>query len=128
MDLKVRTTHTVTTDDLELFCDPPLSFEAVGRVGPKLHNDLLTWSQAGYPAEQAPGLAAQLFLSVSQDGQSYPLNSPAAATELQNQVGDEFIRNLIEAFWDFEYRFFKQKRLASGNSGPRSNAGANPAG
>lgn len=113
MDLKVRTTHAITTADLEIYCDPPLEFEAVGRISGQMHNELLAWSQAGYPAEQTPALAARLFLSVTQDGVRYPLNTPEAAAELRAATGDEFMRNLVEAFWDFEYRFFKQKRPAS---------------
>src|SRR3990170_7983871 len=111
LNLSVRTTMQVTTDDLELYADPPLTFEAIGRVNDTLHRELAAWASAGYPAEQSVRFIPRLFLSVAQNWQSYPLTTADDAQALRATVGDEFLANLVEAFWDYEYNYFKKKRL-----------------
>jgi hypothetical protein len=116
LKLKVKTTHTVTTDELEMVCDPPLTFEAVGNIGPHLWGELRDWSKGEYPMEEIVDFIPKLFVSVSQNGDTYPLTTPAQAKALKESVGDEFIADLIESYWNYEFTFFKKKRAASANS------------
>ena len=113
LNLAIKTTMVVSTDDLEVFSDPPLTFEAIGRINDTLHRELAAWANAGYPADQTARFIPRLFLSVAQNGQSYPLATPDDAQALREAVGDEWLANLVESFWDYEYNYFKKKRLAS---------------
>lgn len=116
-NLKIQTTETITTDDLEIFVgELPLIFEAVGNIPGPLQDDLLTWSRADYPLPQTLQLVPRLFLSVSQNGDTYPLTSQAEAEALRAAVGEELLRDIVEGYWNYRYRFFKRKRLASANS------------
>ena len=123
LNLTVKTTHVVTTDDLEIFCDPPLTFEAIGRINDKLHNELRAWANKNHPIGQTVKFVPQLFLNVSQNGNTYPLATDADAEALRGAVGDDFLHNLVESFWDYDFLFFRQKRLASANSLQTSAAG-----
>lgn len=116
MKLKVNTTHTVTTEDLEIFCDPPLTFEAVGNIGPHLWGQLRDWHKGNYPPEDVVGFIPKLFVSVSQNGDTYPLTTPEDAKALEDAVGNEFLSDLVESYWNYEFDFFKKKRAASANS------------
>lgn len=115
MKLKVKTTRTLTTDELEVYCEPVLTFEAVGNVDPQTHDALKTWAQAKYPADQAVNFVPKLFLSVAENGTSYPLNTEGAARELQAVVGDAFLAELVENFWNYDYFYFQKKQAASAN-------------
>jgi len=121
--LKVKTSLTVTTDELEVFCDPPLTFEAVGNIDPNLWSQLKAWSEKNYPLEQAVNFVPKLFVSVSQNGKAYPLTTEAAAEELRQAVGDPFLCDLIENYWNYEFNYFKKKRLVSASSSPASATG-----
>ncbi len=123
LSLTVETTMVVSTDDLELYASPTLVFRTVGRVNDTLHRELAAWASAGYPAEQTARFIPRLFLSVSQNGQTYPLTTPDDAQALREAVGDEFLANLVESFWDYEFNYFKKKRLASANLSPQSTTG-----
>lgn len=128
MKLNIATTQTISTDDLEIYCgDTPLIFEAVGNINGALHSDLLAWSQADRPPTQTVALVPRLFLSVAQNGDTYPLTGPAEAEGLRQAVGDELLADIVEEFWNYRYRFFKRKRIASVNSPPASENGSNPA-
>lgn len=116
MLLKAKTTRIVTTDDLELYCDPPLVFEASGRINDKLTAELKEWYQNGYDPQITLKFIPQLFLSVSQNGETFPIRSQADAEALREALGDGFLLDLVEAFWDYDYRFFTQRRAASANS------------
>ncbi len=120
MKLNIQTHHTITTNDLELFCDPPLTFEAVGRIADQTHNALLEWAKNDYPEEKTLEFLPHLFVSVSQNGETYPLNNDGAAREFREAVGLTFVQDLIEAFWNYEFYYFKKKRLASINSSTAS--------
>lgn len=122
--LAIQPTQTITSDDLEIFVgDLPLVFEAIGNIGGSLQNDLLAWSQADYPAAQTAGFIPRLFLSVSQNGDKYPLTGQAEAEALRQAVGDDLLKDLVESYWNYRYRYFKKKRLGSGNSSPASDTG-----
>lgn len=125
-NLSIQTTMTLTTDDLEIYADPPLSFEAIGRVNDTLHRELAAWVSAGYPADQTARFISRLFLSVAQNGQSYPLSTADDAQALRAAVGDEFLANLVESFWDYEFNYFKKKRLASMNLSAGPSNGSEP--
>jgi hypothetical protein len=116
LKLKVKTTHKVTTEELEIFCDPPLTFEAVGNIGPQLWDELRDWSNERYPPEKAVDFVPKLFVSVSQNGDTYPLATPEQAKALEDAVGGEFLSDLVENYWGYEFSFFKKKRAASANS------------
>jgi len=123
MKLNVKTTFTVNTDQLEIYCDPPLAFEAIGRIDDKTHRELVEWSKADYPAGQTLAFIPRLFLSVSQSGKSYPLSGEADAQALREATGDAFLVNLIEGFWNYEFRFFQRKLAASESSSTAQGAG-----
>src|SRR3990172_8868536 len=122
LNLSVKTTHVVTTDDLEIFCDPPLTFEAISRINDKLHNELRAWANKNHPIDQTVKLVPRLFFSVSQDGTAYPLATDADAQALREAVGDDFLHDIVEAFWDYDYLFFRRKRLVSPSPSPASPA------
>ena len=123
LNLSVKTTHTISTDDLEIYADPPLVFEAVGRINDKLHNDLRAWSNKNHPIDQTVKFVPRLFLSVSQNGDTYPLTTDADAQALREAVGDDFLHDLVESFWDYDYLFFRRKQLVSASSSPASATG-----
>lgn len=115
--LNIQTTEKVTTDDLEIFVgDLPLIFEAIGNITGDLQSDLLAWSQADYSVNQAIQLVPRLFKSVSQNGDTYPLTGQAEAEALHQAVGDDLLKELVEGYWNYRYRFFKRKRRASASS------------
>ena len=118
LKLKIQTTRTVTTDDLRLYCDPPLTFGAVGHIPTTVNNALLDWADKGYDSTRAVEFVPRLFSSVAQNGTSYPLASKEDAAALREAVGDVFLRDLVEGFWNYDYRFFHLKRLVSENSLP----------
>ena len=124
MLLNVKTKRIITTDDLRLYCDPALTFEAVGHIPGPAHNALLEWSEAGYPADKIEALVPQLFTSVSENGTSYPISTPADAAELRQALGDTFMRDLIEGFWNYDWRFFRQRKNASANSSETLDTGS----
>ena len=127
MKLSVRTTHTVTTDDIDVYCDPPLIFEAVGNIDPQTQTRLADWHKANYPPEQAVAFIPKLFISVSQNGEVYPLTTEADAQALREAVGDTFLSDLVERFWTYELNFFKKKRNGSVNLLSASENGTPPA-
>lgn len=128
MKLHIQTTQIVTTDDLEIYCgDLPLIFEAVGNISSGLHSDLLEWSQAERPAAGTVALVPRLFMSVSQNGDKYPLTGSAEAEAFREAVGDELLADIVEEFWNYRYRFFRRKRNGSANLPPASENGSNPA-
>jgi hypothetical protein len=123
LNLSIRTTMTVTTDDLEIYADPTLTFTSVGRVNDKLHRELAAWSTAGYPAQQTVEFIPRLFMSMSINGDTHPLATGDDVQELRQAVGDEFLANLVESFWDYEYNYFKKKRSVSVSLSPESGTG-----
>ena len=123
LNLSIKTTIVVTTDDLEIYADPPLTFEAIGRVNDTIHRELAAWATAGYPAEQTARFIPRLFMSVAQNGTSYPLTTAEEAQALRDAVGDEFLANLVESFWDYEYKYFQKKELASVSLSPELGTG-----
>lgn len=128
LNLTIKTTQTITTDDLEIFVgDAPLTFEAIGNISNSLHTDLLTWSRAGYPADQAAGFIPRLFVSVSQNGEKYDLTGQAAAVAFQEAVGDDLLKDIIEGYWDYRYRFFRKRQAGSVSLPPASENGTPPA-
>lgn len=128
MKLAIQTTQTVSTDDLEIYVGgAPLVFEAVGNIPGALHSDLLAWSQAERPPAQSVALVPRLFLNVAQNGETYPLTGPVEAEALRQALGDELLADIIEEFWNYRYRFFKRKRLASASLTPASENGTAPA-
>lgn len=123
MNLKAKTIRVVTTDDLELYCNPPLTFEASGRINDKLTAELQQWFKTGYDPAKTVEFIPQLFMSVSQNGDAYPLTTQADAEALREALGEGFLLDLVEAFWDYDYRFFARKRLVSANSSTAQGAG-----
>ena len=113
MKLKVKTTHVVTTDDLEMFCDPPLTFEAIGNIDPHTREGLRVWYQNKYPTEQSLEFVPKIFLSVAQNGTAYPLVTDEDAKALQDALGDKFISHLVRAYWNYEAGYFEKKETAS---------------
>jgi hypothetical protein len=123
MKLKVRTTHTLTTDDLEMFCDPPLTFEAVGSIDPRTSRDLSTWHSSKFPEGQAVDFVPKLFLSVAQNGTSYPLTTVEDARALQEAVGEKFVSRLVLSYWNYQATYFEKKQAASVSLSPESGTG-----
>jgi len=129
MKLTVRTTHTLTTNDLRVFCDPPLTFEAVGSIDPRTRIELSAWHDSDYPSGQAVSFIPKLFLSVAQNdsdgpmGPAYPLTTDEDARALQDALGDRFISRLVNAYWDYEYKYFQKKELASVSLSPELGTG-----
>lgn len=123
LNLSIRTTMSVTTDDLELYADPPLTFIAIGRVNDTLHRELAAWATAGYPADQTARFIPRLFTGVSVGGSIHPLTLADDVQEFRAAVGDEWLANLVESFWDYEFNYFKKKRAASVNLSPELGTG-----
>lgn len=125
--LRIKTTRTLTTKDLEVFCDPDLTFEAVGNIDPGTDGELREWAKAKYPPAEAVRFVPRLFLSVSQDGSAHPLDTEAGAEEFRQAVGDPFLCELVENFWNFDYFYFqnlKKNGISSANSSETLDAGS----
>lgn len=116
---KIQSTLQVTTDDLEVYVgEEPLRFEAIANIPNGLNTELLEWSKVGYPANQAVKLVPKLFLSVSQNGTSYPLSTQKEVEAFRAEVGDELTAEIVEGYWEYRFRYFKKKRIGLDTSSP----------
>jgi hypothetical protein len=129
MKLTIQTTRTITTDELHLFCEPPLTFRVKGFIDPALAKELAQWENT-YSGERAAELISQLFVSFSHAGDSYPLDNKSAVLAFKDAIeegnpggGEGFLSTLLESYLNEHYRFFRQKLLALENSSQASNNG-----
>lgn len=115
------TTRKVTSGDLKIACNPPLVFE-IKTVFPRpVLREAAKWQTDGSSdAGIAATLASRLFVSVSQNGDRYPLGSQEAIEQLrlaiEDQVpgsGDDFICSLLEGFINDHYDFFTKELTGS---------------
>jgi hypothetical protein len=134
MKLLVKVTRILTTDDLDLTCDPPLSFEVTGNVEPSIFKAVQEWEAAGFELERCAELVGRVFISVTQDGQTYSLNGKAAALALYEAIEEsnpgaayQFMVRLLENFIQNHLRFFVSRRSGSPPSAPPSENGSAPA-
>lgn len=134
MDLLVKTVRTISTDELNIYCEPPLVFSARGYITRAINEQLLAWDLAGRPISLTLGLLPQLFFSVSVDTQVFPILSQVDSEALRQAIetanpggGDEFLTALVDGYWVNHYRFFTRRRPASANLLADSTNGTSPA-
>lgn len=135
LNLTINTTRKVSTAEMRMACDPPLYFQVRAYFGVEISQQMVNWQQAG--ARDAVGAAdilSQVFLSVSQNGDSYSLTTPANVLALREAVeanspgeGDGFLCALLENFVSNHYAFFTKAENGSAPSSPHSDDGSSPA-
>lgn len=115
MKLSVQTTRTITTDDMRIFCEPPLTFEGIGYFSPSFVNDLAEWEK-NPDDDRAIKFVSRIFLSVSQNGARYPLSTEADVLALRDAIeeinpgnGNNFLATIVEEYTRAHYRFFRNK-------------------
>lgn len=134
MKLTIHTTRQISSADLRLAIDPPLSFEIRSYISYDLNLRLAEWQNAGRNnASEAAALINQLFVSVGQNGHLYPLNSPEAVNALRETIeatnpgeGDNFLIAMLNGFVINHYNFFSIERNGSAPSLPASENGSSP--
>lgn len=115
LKLKINTTRQITSNDLRIACDPPLLFEVRSFIAPDLVDKIADWERAGSKdANIGAALVAQVFVSVTQDGETYPLTSLSDVGALQETIeaaspgqAGGFICAMLEGFTANHYRFFR---------------------
>lgn len=130
MKLSVQTTREVSTDSLNIFCDPPLIFKSRGFIAPGLFNEISEWEKKGHDEKLAVGYISRLFVSFSQNGETFPLTTKEDAMALREAIeesnpggADGFLSTLIEAYLNEHYRFFRNRLAVSESSLPVSSNG-----
>ena len=124
MKLSIKTTHILTTEQLEIYCDPPLTFEVVGSIDPHTRKKLGSWYEADYPTNRAVEFIPSLFITVAQNGIAYPLKTVEDAAAFQEAVGDVFLSRLVERTWAYDINQFKKKQVGSISLSKDSDDGA----
>jgi len=116
MDLVFNPTRKITTGEMYITCDPQLEF--VVKVSVTRPTRLL---MAGFARGDYTDLALaeqvieKTFVSVAQNGHSYPLDSKEAVEALRESTGDDFILALAGGFVDNHYSFFTKDTTDSGD-------------
>jgi hypothetical protein len=113
MTLNYNPKRTITTADLYDTADPPLIFEVQARP-PRAWSILFGKfeKEGALDLETAKELISLAFLTVSDGGEIYPLNTIEAVTDLQAAIeennpgcGIEFVCNIAWAFGRHYYSF-----------------------
>lgn len=114
MELVFNPTRKVTTAELFITCEPPLEFTVKVSIPRSLRLLMSEFSRGDYgDMEQAKQIIARSFVSVTQNGQTYPLDSPEAAEALRVAIGDDAILAVAGGFVDNHYTFFTRDRTDS---------------
>lgn len=125
MKIKYNPVRIISTADLFIACDPPIQFEVKVRLTPSWAIKSRDWDDSpDSDIEIAMELMADAFVSVSQDGDIYPLNTVEAVKGLRDSIesdnpeyGNDFIKIIVEMFSSNHFRFLA---LASQKSGLQS--------
>lgn len=120
MKIEYSPTRTITTIDLFMACDPPIEFESRVRLTPEWARQHRLWEEAGSKdVEMALELVGQAFVSVSQGGESYPLETKEAVQELRDAIdaqnegaGNEFICDILDSFAFSHYNYLASRSMA----------------
>ena len=121
MQIKYNPIRTITTADLFIACDPPITFDVKARLSPAWAIKSREWEESDSPdIDTAIELMSESFVSVAQDNETFPLTSIKAVQSLRDSIeqdnegyGDEFIIHLVEMFSNNHFRFLA---LASAKS------------
>jgi hypothetical protein len=113
MKLNYNSKRTITTADLYDATDPPLIFDVLARPPRSwavLYNEFE--GDGARNLDQAKELISLAFLSVSDGGDIYPLNTMEDVGELETAIeennpgcGAEFCRNIAWSFGRYYYSF-----------------------
>jgi len=122
VNITINITRVLTTADLWMTCDPVVEFEVRTKMTPEWARRIQVWEQETHPGlDEALELIGQSFVSVSQNGERYPLGSREAATELMNAVeasspgnGEQFMIDLLAGFAANHYSFLAKNLTPSG--------------
>lgn len=129
MNITINITRVLTTADLWMACDPVVEFEVRSRMTPDWARRVTVLEQENQPdVETALELIGEAFVSISQNGERYPLNSKEAATELMSAVeagnpgsGEQFMVELCLGFASNHYNFLAKNSTTSGRRSQPSN-------
>lgn len=124
LNLTINTTRQVSTAQMRMTCDPPLFFRVRAYFGVEVSQQMVHWQEGGgQDASEAAKILSQVFVAVSQNGDSYPLASLADMLALRETVevanpgeGDQFICALLQNFVSNHYNFFTRAGNGSANS------------
>ena len=113
MRIKYNPTRIISTADLFIACDPPIQFEVKVRLTPEWAIKAREWDESeGEEIETAIELMSEAFLNVSQDSETFPLNTIKAVKGLRDSIekdnpgyGNEFIKTIVEMFSNNHFRF-----------------------
>lgn len=123
--------RAVTSKDLGLACDPPLTFEIKTALPRPTATMALGWQQGGSgDVNVALEIIGRMFVSVGQAGQRYPLTGRdnvealrLAIEESTPGAGDDFILSLANRGINNHYDFFTDESTDSPPPSMPSSAG-----
>jgi hypothetical protein len=129
MKIIYNPTRTITTGDLFIACDPPMSFEVKSRLSADWATKHLAWEADGSEdITIALDLVSTGFLAVSQNGERYDLNSIEAAEALREAIeggnegeGDTFICDIVSSLAHNHYSFLARNSANSARLSELSN-------
>ena len=121
MRITYSPTRTITSSDLFMACDPPITFTVKVKVPPtwaRLHRQ---WEEQGHAdLQMTKELIAQSFVTVGQDGDAWPLNTIEAVDELREAIeeqnpnsGDDFLITILDSFAFNHYNFLAGQSMSS---------------
>lgn len=117
------TTKILTTAELGIACDPPLTFEVKTYLTRETLALLACWDDDSDNPVLTKQVAARLFVSVQQDGEKFPLDSEAAISGLAQAIGPdgmEFVGAMVRGFEALHFGFFmnasKRSKLSPAHS------------
>lgn len=129
MKIIYNPSRTITTGDLFIACDPPMSFEVKSRLTSDWATKHLAWEAAGSEdITIALELVSTGFLAVAQNGERYDLNSIEAAKALREAIegqnegeGNTFICDIVSSFAHNHYSFLARNSADSARLLEQSN-------
>ena len=106
MKIIYNPTRVISTADLFDTCDPPIEFAVRTKIGAEWNDRQIRWDEAGaQDVDEAMALVADVFVTVAQGDDQWPLKGIDGVKELRDAVeeanpgaGDEFICGLVSGF------------------------------
>ncbi len=121
MNIVFNPTRTITTADLFIACDPPMTFEVKAQLSTDWVRSHIAWEESGTEdMKTAIDLVSSSFLSVAQDGNKYPLDTIDAVQDLINAIEDNnkgqgnlFVCDILTKFTHNHYSFLTRSSANS---------------
>jgi len=128
VNITINITRVLTTADLWMACDPVIEFEVRSRMPDDWGERALALNREQPDISEVLELIGQAFVSISQDGERYPLGTTEAARELMDTVetsspgyGVQFVTDLLLSCVNNHYGYLRKNSTTSGRRSQPSN-------